>query len=74
MWLQPASWPDATNVCSDRKLRGRLCLTGLSMEKYAVMVDRISFVILCKMVLAAAMGICDRIEWSVRAPKSPQLG
>jgi hypothetical protein len=74
MWLQHASWPDATNVWSDRGLSGRLCLTGLGTEKYAVMVGRISFVILCKMVLAEAMGIYDRIEWSVRAPKWPRLG
>lgn len=49
-------------------------MTGLGMEKYAVMVDRISFVILCTIVLAAATGIYDRIEWSVLAPKSLQLG
>jgi hypothetical protein len=53
---------------------GRLCLTGLGTEKYAVMVGRISFVILCKMVLAEAMRIYDRIEWSVLVPKSLQLG
>ncbi len=59
---------------------GRLCLTGLSMEKYAVLVDRISFVILSKLSPrspfgdnTAAMVICDRMN-GLSAPQGRPSG